>query len=562
MYPRPTRLFFAVSLLLLTAAPGLARERPPEMAERAPLRTAIAPMDTSLLAAYDFEGPGGQADPQGWTTRDRTVYPAFFHVDDFAGMPAPYAPLRGAKSLWCGVRNDAVYCTYNAAPGYGNSWMQFFESVDFPASGEVHVDYLARWDVEPGYDFVWVEYLSKTGTWQDGGYGSALNGMGAGLQSTVVPGDSLAGTTRIRFVMYSDGAFSDEEGLFPTDGAIEIDSLTVWDGTGVVDFQDFETEAVGATTTADGDWTAHALPPFGDYAALFDGDTVLQEDTLTFNHSNVWGFFNNSPLDMACLGHAEQLVPPNPPPIGPGFRAQFGVLWNEVVSPPIDLRTDINGAPVPWAAKRLVIDFDLYGDIQVMPSHVQYSAAAEYLVDGCWNRGQGTSTVQEDDGRLTVPVKAWVRRRGTATIPTGATHVRAILRAVEFNQQSNADPHCHNQSPLYDNVEVRVVTEYTTGATNTPAATHLEQNVPNPFNPVTTIGYTLAASGHVRLRIYDVTGALVRTLVDGVQSAGEGPFRVEWDGRANDGAPVASGVYFYRLETAGNTETRRMVMLK
>jgi hypothetical protein len=79
--------------------------------------------------------------------------------------------------------------------------------------------------------------------------------------------------------------------------------------------------------------------------------------------------------------------------------------------------------------------------------------------------------------------------------------------------------------------------------------------VPNPFNPVTTLAYTLPRSAHVRLAVYDVTGRLVVTLAQGVQSAGE--HVVEWDATG-----LASGVYYYRLETGDVTHVRRAILLK
>jgi len=106
-------------------------------------------------------------------------------------------------------------------------------------------------------------------------------------------------------------------------------------------------------------------------------------------------------------------------------------------------------------------------------------------------------------------------------------------------------------------------TETATGVTGEPlpARSALHQNVPNPFNPATTIRYDLAGDGHVTLRIYDVAGRVVRVLRDGaVEPAGR--HEVTWDGRDQTGAAVASGVYFYRLETGGHIETRRMVLLK
>lgn len=88
----------------------------------------------------------------------------------------------------------------------------------------------------------------------------------------------------------------------------------------------------------------------------------------------------------------------------------------------------------------------------------------------------------------------------------------------------------------------------------------LLQNSPNPFNPTTRISLQLPTQCHANLSVYDASGGLVRTLVDGVLPAG---FRsVVWDGRDQRGRAVASGVYFYRLSSAAGTLTRKMVFLK
>jgi hypothetical protein len=89
----------------------------------------------------------------------------------------------------------------------------------------------------------------------------------------------------------------------------------------------------------------------------------------------------------------------------------------------------------------------------------------------------------------------------------------------------------------------------------------LHQNYPNPFNPTTVIAYDVPRAGsHVTLRVYDVNGALVRTLVDGVLS--EGRQHTNWDGRDALGRSVATGAYFYRLTAPGFEKTRKMVLLK
>ena len=88
----------------------------------------------------------------------------------------------------------------------------------------------------------------------------------------------------------------------------------------------------------------------------------------------------------------------------------------------------------------------------------------------------------------------------------------------------------------------------------------LAQNYPNPFNPSTTIRYSVKENAHVSLKIYNVAGRLVRTLVDGDKAAGA--YREAWKGRNNAGVPVSSGVYFYKLVSKNFSMTRKMVLLK
>ncbi len=89
----------------------------------------------------------------------------------------------------------------------------------------------------------------------------------------------------------------------------------------------------------------------------------------------------------------------------------------------------------------------------------------------------------------------------------------------------------------------------------------LNANTPNPFNPRTTINYAVPHDAQVRLTIYDVTGRLVRTLVNDYQA---GPVRYEtvWDGTNDLGMAVASGMYIYRIEAGDFVQAKRMTLLK
>jgi hypothetical protein len=87
----------------------------------------------------------------------------------------------------------------------------------------------------------------------------------------------------------------------------------------------------------------------------------------------------------------------------------------------------------------------------------------------------------------------------------------------------------------------------------------LHQNYPNPFNAQTKIEFE-TSGGHATLEVFDITGARVSTLVN--QNLGPGRHEVIWDGRDRNGKPVSSGVYFYRLKSAGNDDIRKMALLK
>jgi subtilisin-like proprotein convertase family protein len=94
----------------------------------------------------------------------------------------------------------------------------------------------------------------------------------------------------------------------------------------------------------------------------------------------------------------------------------------------------------------------------------------------------------------------------------------------------------------------------------TPQVLALHDNYPNPFNPVTNIKFDLPKSGRVRLNVFDVSGRLVKTLVDENRTAAS--YTVVWDGTDNRGGRVASGTYYYRLQANDKVLTHKMMLVK
>lgn len=99
-----------------------------------------------------------------------------------------------------------------------------------------------------------------------------------------------------------------------------------------------------------------------------------------------------------------------------------------------------------------------------------------------------------------------------------------------------------------------------TNDVNTPRHYVLHQNVPNPFNPKTTIRYRVPTASDVKLSIYDPAGQLIQTLVNDLHEGGT--YTVQWNGENEQGVSMPSGVYLYRLEAKNFSETRKMILLR
>ncbi len=96
------------------------------------------------------------------------------------------------------------------------------------------------------------------------------------------------------------------------------------------------------------------------------------------------------------------------------------------------------------------------------------------------------------------------------------------------------------------------------------ATTQLNDNYPNPFNPITNIAYSIKDAGNVTIEVYNLKGQLIRTLVNEVKTTGD--HTVIWDGTDNSNKSVSSGVYFYKMVSDSNigryTSTKKMILLK
>jgi len=250
----------------------------------------------------------------------------------------------------------------------------------------------------------------------------------------------------------------------------------------------------------------------------------------------------------------------------PGFSAATGLSQNLAGADAGALTIVLSSehATITWLAldgKALV---DSRRSLLTVATRVQNTAML-------WD---GTATIHNNWGTaptLVFPLQAALRFRVRAdslrltplTLLGGAgTGSRVVFPSgantftVSIDQSADKTP-WYGVEPMGSGVAAGV--ERSTG---TPSTFGLEQNYPNPFNPTTTIGYTIAGTGHealgtsrVKLAVYDLLGREVALLVNEPKAPGEYSVRF-------DGSTFGSGVYYYRLETGGSVATRPMVLLK
>ena len=147
-------------------------------------------------------------------------------------------------------------------------------------------------------------------------------------------------------------------------------------------------------------------------------------------------------------------------------------------------------------------------------------------------------------GQLTSP-------HGDLAWPDMPASDTALMKVIVFDAALNA---------ASDEVDGTFVLDLSTAVDPLPSALTVARNVPNPFNPRTEIVFSLPRDGRASLKVFDVAGRLVRTLIDGDLTAGE--HVAVWNGETDAGGRAASGVYFYRVDAGGESSTRKMMLVK
>jgi hypothetical protein len=325
----------------------------------------------------------------------------------------------------------------------------------------------------------------------------------------------------------------------------------------------------------DGDLDAVAICAGGRVAWWSnDGGSPLAWTEQTIDYS----FAGGHGLDVADLdGDGDLDV------LGAGYNCHDIAWWRNDGGMPISwTKIIVDGAfNIPLEVDAADLDGD--GDLDVLGTSMYYGEFTWWEISEFVTNGELESTLLDMSGGPAAATLAW-----SETAPAG-TQLELAVRtgpspselgawtAVAGNPAnlgaglerylqvkltlSTTDA---NLSPLLD--EMALLWTPSTGIQqggSPPAAdgVALFQNVPNPFNPSTVIGYQLAADARVWLGVYDARGRLVRMLRAGVDQPA-GRHRVEWNGRDARGVRVASGRYYYRLESGDRRVTRGMTLLQ
>ena len=177
------------------------------------------------------------------------------------------------------------------------------------------------------------------------------------------------------------------------------------------------------------------------------------------------------------------------------------------------------------------------------PSKIETDWGGELLDFDADGKKELLVSWQSIDDSLKTTVKTWVDSLGdySSVVTNVANHKDWTFILIENGT---------NQTVSTDPITFVLPDDY-----------RLDQNYPNPFNPNTTIQYTIPINRKVSIKVYNITGQLVRTLIDN-EMANAGTHKVVWNGKNNFGRTVSTGIYLYSLEWAGMKKVKRMTLVK
>ncbi len=154
----------------------------------------------------------------------------------------------------------------------------------------------------------------------------------------------------------------------------------------------------------------------------------------------------------------------------------------------------------------------------------------------------------------------WSDSTGWFRILTGPGTFTLNIERMYYDDQQVTGIVVEQGSPTYRNITMQSLEAHDYDNLIQQYTITMEQNTPNPFNPTTTIAYSIPKDDKVELKVYNIKGQLVKTLVNDHLEAGT--HKAVWNGDNKYGKSVSSGIYLYRLESCGKTKAQKMLLLK
>lgn len=462
------------------------------------------------------------------------------------GQPVAWHVVTGThactgNSWWCGQTG------LPHGDGYDNDWVQSLRTVvpiDLTGTSKNTLTFKYMVQTEFGYDYLWVLMRGNGAAHYDtlasftGDFGTSCANA-----SVSVP-DSFTTVTQpveLRFLFGSDESVSAGDSTGPYTGATLDDIKITSKGNVTSFFDDME--------SGTSQWAAESPNP-GSLWHIENSPSTSVPATCFFLSTNVWVPF-----------------------VGSGFGPvpDFGDAM--LVSPPMDL----NGVFSPNTPAHTVrLQFDDW--INLPPENYLFwelfiSGSDDQVTWTPWRDPYGQKysnpgasaqcTDTQQDYRDFDPYDT-----ATSGIPFGTRYLRVGFRIRDEKADMPDDGPLRlgydTEGIYFDNVGLYYI--YTISGVepvaSVPAGTRASiRNVyPNPFNPHTTIEFSVPTAGPVAVRVFDIHGKEVATLVDTPMSPGI--YRARWNGRDARGGEVASGMYFASVQSGGTRDTARLLLLK
>ena len=230
------------------------------------------------------------------------------------------------------------------------------------------------------------------------------------------------------------------------------------------------------------------------------------------------------------------------------LRGDVETFYTSVIPPTIQTGKDARG----FAYSQRPVS--VTGYFQFFPAA---SSGDRFYVDAVlYKRGVGDSSVAVGAVAISAETSSYTQFTATFAYQTADVPDTCVIQIsiVGPGTGTAATPHVGSYY-LLDDLAFSGSTDVGNQGSLIPTETNLKQNYPNPFNPSTTISYSLSKASYVKLRIYNILGKELTTLVSGFQSAGNHSVQFL-------ALNLASGVYFYRLEAEGYTAMKQMLLVK